>query len=209
MSELTIMIGFVQNQETDSTAENRFQMNLLRLAGKTEILTIDVIFEVIAFISYNGIADLHLVEEEYLSCFFNDDIFMGKIQLYISSFPMLVQRYEEARRTNNGEELEAFKVAHRIAKQFLADPETKERIKSICHQRASLNQYRSYIHCMQVLLNYSQEFYHHTSAREVISQFIPMFSQNVPILGDQIEGNKSDGNIIEMHAASTTEDRII
>jgi len=51
---------------------------------------------------------------------------------------------------------------------------------------------------MQVLLNYSREFYHHTSAREVISQFIPMFSQNVPGLGDQIEGNQSDSNIIEM-----------
>ena len=41
-------------------------MNILRLAGNTQIVTLEAMFETIAYASQHGIIELLLIEENYL-----------------------------------------------------------------------------------------------------------------------------------------------
>jgi hypothetical protein len=172
---MNIMIGIIQ-QQNPLALEIQFQMNLLRLAGKTQIVTLENIFETISYASQNGISDLLFLEEDYLPHLFGDEAFMA----YICSFPSLVQRFEEAKNKNDPVVLEAFRIAHRKARLFLDDAEIKAKLKNICSFRASVNQYQAYVNMIQVMLNYTQDYVFHTPAIEIIQGVFPQLAQNVP-----------------------------
>ena len=55
--------------------ERQFQTNILRLSGNTLIVTLETIFETIAYASQHGVIELLFIEEYYLPYFFEDDEF--------------------------------------------------------------------------------------------------------------------------------------
>lgn len=191
------MIGVVQ-QQNPPQGEKCFQMNLLRLAGRTDIVTTENMFEVIVYASQNGISEVLFVEENYLGCYFTNDEFMAKIGLHNCSLPDLIRRYEEAKSKNEADMLSAFRAVHRQARLFLQDEEIKINLKQLCAFRSSVNQYQAFINMIQVMLNYTREYFTHAPVINLIQGIFPSLAQNVPRLENNNEGGavvpKKDNN---------------
>ncbi len=56
--------------------EKQFQINLLRLSGKTNVINLETILDTMSFISNNSIEDALFIEQNYLGNLFENKDFV-------------------------------------------------------------------------------------------------------------------------------------
>ena len=159
--------------------ERQFQMNILRLSGNTQMVTLETMFETITYASQQGIIEILFLEEYYLPYFFDDKL-LQVIQLYVCAIPSLIQRYNEAKQRNDKSVLEAFRNTHRKARMFLDNQDIKMKLKAFSLSRSSVIQYQAYINMINVMLNYTYDYVNHTPAIDIIHRVLPQFAANIP-----------------------------
>lgn len=59
-------------------AERKFELNLKRLSGATNAVTVDFMLETIVFINNNAVVEAQFIEEAYLGVIFDDDEFLAR-----------------------------------------------------------------------------------------------------------------------------------
>lgn len=78
--------------------EKAFLMNVSRLCGKVEAITIDNVLELIQYASFHGITDILFIEEAYLGHLFSNQEFLDNAGIHVCSLLYLAARYEEAKK---------------------------------------------------------------------------------------------------------------
>lgn len=103
--------------------EQLFQFNLQQLCG---IVTIESVFNVINYINTNNIQEAQFIEKEYLKQY-------SEFEFINSSY--IYQQFIEAKQENNTVLLRLVGNAHKQARLFLANDETRSIIRGIIQER--------------------------------------------------------------------------
>ena len=137
--------------------EKDFQANLLRLAGVTSAVTVEHMLQTLIYITNQNIEDALVIEQSYLGNLFNNEEFIG-VCCPVSSLDHLVACFQLAKRENNVELLRQFDSAHRIARQFLDDPEIKKFIQELVARRKNDMYFKACWETFQAMLDLIQQF---------------------------------------------------
>ena len=145
--------------ENNISTEKRFQYNLLKLSGNTIVVYIETIFEFISYVSQNEIIDVYFVEEEYLNVFYNNGEFFNVTkEENICNLDQIISIYNKAKDDDNIEILRLFRKIHKEARNFLENPEIKEKLKKFLNARKTNDEYRSYLLMLNGIQQYIQDF---------------------------------------------------
>jgi hypothetical protein len=115
--------------------ERKFVLNLTRLCGATNAVTVEYIIEAIIYINNHGIVEGQFIEENYLGSFFDDEEFLTRGDISVCSVQSLKDRYDLAKSTNDIEFLTLLRTKHRETRVFLIDQQLKERIRHLIEKR--------------------------------------------------------------------------
>jgi hypothetical protein len=123
--------------------EKKFVLNLTRLCGPTNSVTVDFMFETLSYINANAVVEAQFIEAIYLGNIFDDDDFLLRVGIQICSVEVLINRYEEAKRNQDGDFLTLLRKKHREAREFLNSEGVKQQIKATIEVRKSTMQNRA------------------------------------------------------------------
>jgi hypothetical protein len=115
--------------------ENKFILNLTRLCGATNAVTLDFILETLVYINNNAVVEALFIEESYLVSIFDDEEFLQVGKISICSVQFLINRYEESKRNSDDDFLVLLRQKHRTARAFLNDDAIKDSIRQVIESR--------------------------------------------------------------------------
>jgi hypothetical protein len=140
MSRRSLEALMTESQERKTDMENRFILNLTRMSGpNTNSVTPDCLLEFLSHLQNSSVDELQFIEEGYTSVIFEDDAFVNTY-LRICSVEILIDKYEAAKKDNNTEFLDAFRILHRRARSQVLDEATKATLKDFIQQRRASNE---------------------------------------------------------------------
>jgi hypothetical protein len=154
-------------------------MNLERMMGRTDAITVDHMLECIVFINNNAVSELLFIEQGYLGSIFNNEEFLVKGQVDICSVQILVNRFEQAKKDNDREFLSLFRIAHREARKFLDDEGVKSTLKSLLGKRRAMVEYQAYMNIVSSVANFMCDFGYNKMLNTMFSDFLQQLSEGV------------------------------
>ena len=154
----SIYIMQTETHEKDVLKDEKdFQVNLLRLAGVTSAVTVDQMLSTIAYINNQNVDEALVIEQSYLGNLFTNAEFM-RVCCPISSLHHVIDCFLRAKRDNNDDSLRQFDSAHRLARQFLDDPEIKKYIKDLVTRRKKDIYFKACWKTVQMMRDLTQRF---------------------------------------------------
>lgn len=158
--------------------EKRFQMNLLRLAGQTSVVTVEVMLETVSYITNNSIEEALFIEQSYLGNLFDNEDFV-RVCSKVCSLNDVISSFQVAKQSNDLTFLEQMRSAHRSARQFLDDPELKTQIKDIVLQRKVNIERIAYWNMFQMMVQLVRQFPRGNFSRN-LANLLPGISTQLP-----------------------------
>ncbi len=162
-------------------AEKKFILNLTRLAGLTEAVSVDAIVETLAYISNNAVLEAQFLEECYLSVVFEDDDFIDQAGIHVCSVSNFINRVHEAIKANDGVFLGLLRSVHRRAREFLRRPEIKQRIQDLIIERQESLESKAIWNAITALVAVVQNFPRNYHAR-LFADFMPRITERLPMI---------------------------
>ena len=162
--------------------EKRFQMNLLRLAGITSAVSVEVMLDTISFITNQSVEETLFIEQIYLGNLFDNEEFV-KVCAQDCSLSHVIISFQNAKQSNNHVFLEQMRSAHRSAREFLNDAELKAQIKDFVLQRKANMERRAYWNMFHMMVQLVQQFPEGNSSRH-LSNLLPGISNTLPTFED-------------------------
>ena len=166
------------------SAEKGFQLNLQRMMGRTDAVSVDNMFECLVYINNNIVSELLFIEQGYLASIFNDEDFLVKGKVNVCSVQVLVNRYEQAKKEHDDEFLSLLRIAHREARKFLDDVGVKDTVKAILEKRKAMMEYQAYMNILSSVINFMLDFGYNRDLNAIFSDVLLRLSAGV----SQIEG---------------------
>jgi hypothetical protein len=160
-------------------AERSFQINLERMMGRTDAITVDHMLECIVFINNNAVSELLFIEQGYLGSIFNNEEFLVKGKVNICSIQILVNRYEQAKKDNDIEFLNLFRIAHREARMFLDDVGVKNTLRTLLEKRRATVEYQAYMNIVSSIATFMRDFGYNKMITTMFSEFLSQLSAGV------------------------------
>jgi hypothetical protein len=111
--------------------EKKFILNLIRLSGCTDAITIDLMFDSLSYINSNPVTEAQFIEGAYLGCIFADDDFLKRADILVCSLQGLIHKYDDAKRSSNEEFFSLWRKKHNEADAFLLDMAVQVRIRQL------------------------------------------------------------------------------
>lgn len=190
LSRRALDLFMTESHENQVDAENRFILNLTRMAGtNTNAVTPDCILEFLAHVQNKGLDELQFIEEAYTSIIFEDEPFMSTY-LHICSVEVLIDRYETAKKENNSNFLEAFRVLHRQARVAVLDESTKTTLREFIKRRRASNELKLVGNIVSNIVEYLTRF-GTPSMSDVMRRFLPLITAENNI--QAIQNNLTSG----------------
>ena len=165
-----------RRQERKERSEEKFKLNLKRLCGLTNAVTIDDMCEVMAYIENNGIHDLSFVEEAYKSSIFSDDEFLEKTGIIVCSVEQFIAAWEEAKEKKDAVILKLFRDTHRVARKFLEEADIKNRIRDYDRIHDQRNLYKDYCDLLLMSVRFVRRHLKNPATSYLMEQVIPNMS---------------------------------
>jgi len=158
--------------------EKKFVLNLTRLCGPTNAVTVDFMFETLSYINNNSVVEAQFIEAIYLGSIFDDDEFLQKSGIRICSVQVLINRYEEAKRNPDDDFLPLLRNKHREAREFLNDEDVKNHIRTTIEVRNETMQNRAVWTTITTIFGLLQHFPKCNLGR-LLSPLLPQMMENI------------------------------
>jgi len=161
--------------------ENKFILNLTRLSGSISAITIDCMFETLAYIDEHAIIEAQFIEANYLGSLFNDDEIMQKWGMSDSSLKELILLYEEAKKATDDEFDECFTVLrqkHKYARKFLEFFDIQNKIRLLIDTRKKELQYHAACDTVKHIIELLQHFPHSDTCK-ILAPLLPEFVESI------------------------------
>lgn len=158
--------------------EKKFLLNLTRLAGPTNAVTVDFMFETLVYINNNSVVEAQFIEANYLESIFDDDEFLQQGGIRICSVQVLLARYEEAKRNPEDNFLTLLRQKHRVARRFLDDEVMKKQIKDLIEIRKGTMEHRAIWTTIANIFGLLQHFPRCNLGR-ILAPLLPQMMQTV------------------------------
>lgn len=169
--------------------ENKFIHNLIRLAGPTNAVTIDFMFDTLLYINKKSIVEAQFIESSYLECIFDDEEFLQQTGIQICSIQDLFNKYEDSNTNSDDCFLMLLHKKHKLARAFLDNEVVKQQIKNLIEARKETMENRAIWTIITNIFEITQQFPDSKFVR-LLSPLLPKLLEAIPQISEVVESQR-------------------